>query len=111
MTADQCQRRRSLRSCRARPEARHNTNRMQLTLPHVPFCALTKRSKGIRLVSVQLETWGRDADNGIALSVQNKRKADGQRVSCEAALPETVAQDDHGRGTGAILFGQEDASS
>src|ERR1700674_3391155 len=90
-------------------EARHNANGMWSAIAHVPCRVLTQWSKCIRLLSVQPETGGRDAHNGITLSVKNQRHTDRSGASAEPALPKAEAQDHHGRGAGPVFFGEEGA--
>jgi len=44
---------------------------MWAAITQISCSVLTERSKHIRLFSVQPETWGLDADNGIALSFES----------------------------------------
>src|SRR5579859_1616478 len=74
------------------------------------FCSvLAQRRHHIRFAVSHLEAGGRDADNGIELSVESNRSTESFRPSSEVALPETVTEDYHGRCAGPVLFRQESA--
>jgi len=79
-------------------------------IPQVACRVLTEWSKDIAFVSTQLETWSRDADDCVTLIIKNDGQTDRARVSTEAPLPQTVAQDDYRRASGPVLFRQEGAS-
>src|SRR5580765_4559830 len=75
------------------------------------FCSvLTQRRHHIRFAVSHPEAGGRDANNRIEFSVESNRSTESFLPSCEVALPETVAEDYHGRRAGPVFFGQESAS-
>src|SRR6267154_689513 len=110
LATDNFQLRGCLRQFRPGLEARYYTNGMRPAILQVGSGVLTKRSKNIPFFSVQLETWGRDANNCITLVVKYHRRIDNSRVGTEAALPQNVAQDDYRPSTGLVLFRQENSS-
>src|SRR5258708_8943643 len=83
---------------------------MRAPIAHIPSRVLAQRRVHVGYVPVQLEACWCDADNGVALLVENNRCAERLPSIGEVALPETVAQDHHGRGSDAVLFGQEGAA-
>ena len=82
---------------------------MRFPILHIRRSLLTERSKHIRLVFSQTEPSGQDADHSVRLAVKNKRHADRCRAGGEAALPQTVADDDHWRRAWPVFVGQEGA--
>src|SRR5436305_15225618 len=72
---------------------------------------LTHGSKYIRLVAIQSETRRRDTNNRVTLIIEDERQTESVRIVGEAALPETVAQNDHRCCSRLVLFGQEGAPS
>src|SRR5579872_4720853 len=75
--------------------------------PH--FGVLSERGEDIRL-AFQLESGRRDADDGVRLAFENQRRADRFGIPAEAALPETVADDDYPPASGLVFLRQERAS-
>src|SRR5262245_59967611 len=104
MTSDHRQLRLRLRQRCAGPEARPNSNaETRFEILHSRFSVLTKRGIHIRL-SGEVEACGRDADNGMGLSIKNKRRTDRRRAPAVAALPHIVADDDYGRRAKAVFI-------
>src|SRR6266478_4663792 len=84
---------------------------MYPAIPQIPRGVLAERGKNVSLLPIQLETLGGDANNRITLVIKNNRETNGSRLPGEAALPQTVAQDDYGCTAGTVLFRQESAPS
>src|SRR5712692_8947000 len=94
---------------RTRPEPREDVNRMGSATSHISCSVLAQRRIHVGFIPVQPEACGRDANHGVALLVKNNRRTERVWPSGEVALPETVAQDHHGRGAGPVFVGQEGA--
>ena len=96
--------------CRAGPQTPHNVDWMRRAIMQVTRRVLAKRRVHFRFVSVELESGGRDADNGVVLLVKNDGAAEHIGSSVELVLPEAVAKDGRGTSANLVFFGQESAA-
>src|SRR5919108_1964364 len=107
-------RQRNLRFCLLQRGAGSQTgnhmNGLRRAIVQVACWILPQRCVDFRLVSIQLESGRRDANNRVLPLLENYGAAENISSSVKAVLPETVAKDRHWRGANSILLGHERAT-